>query len=385
MEDSTYILNPLRTPIGSFSKSLKNFSAAQLGAILIEELVKRSRISPSFIDQVILGNTVGAGTGQNLARQAAVLAKLPSTIPAYTVNNVCGAGLQAIILAAQAIEAQRAEIILAGGTESASQAPALLSQHEDQEEKVDSLLHDGLFCSLTNKRMGDLAEIMAEEEHISRREQDELALASHRKAIQAQKQGKFAKEIVPIRLSSENILNEDERPRKNVSIEKFSVVASAFSKNGTVTAGNSSVPSDGAALVSMASDKGLKKLKAKPLARIVSYASIAVDPKDVFRSPVPAITECLKSAKNSLNDIDIFEISEAFAVQGIYTQKMLKIPVEKINIFGGDIALGHPLGAAGARILTTLCYALEDQKKKRGLACISYGGGGCLAVLIERV
>ncbi|OGX27550.1 MAG: hypothetical protein A2787_09290 [Omnitrophica WOR_2 bacterium RIFCSPHIGHO2_01_FULL_48_9] len=386
MSKSIYILQALRTPIGSPAKGLKDYSAAQLGSIVIKEIVRRSKIKAGSIDEVVLGNTVGAGTGQNLARQAAVMAGLPVSIPAYTVNNVCGAGLQSVFLAAQAIQAGHASLVLAGGTESATHCPFLSSAQGKDKKPVafqESLLQDGLLCPLTGKRMGDLAEWLARDSGISRQAQDRFAWESHRRAVEAQSGGKFRQEIVSVKMTADEFFKDDDRPRKNIKLETLAALPAAFVKNGCVTAGNSSVPSDGAAAVVAASEEAVKKEKLKPLARILGYAAVAVEPQKVFTAAVPAIEKCLKQCRLSLTDIDLFEISEAFAVQAIYTQQTLKIPEKKINIYGGDIALGHPLGAAGTRILVTLTQALVQEEKKLGLVCICLGGGGCLAMIIE--
>ncbi|OGX06321.1 MAG: hypothetical protein A2Z88_03540 [Omnitrophica WOR_2 bacterium GWA2_47_8] len=387
-----YIIDALRTPVGSPFKGLKNFTASQLAAVVIKEIVKRNDLDRSLINEVILGNTVSAGIGQSLARQASIQAGLPVSIPAYAVNHVCGASLQSLIIACQAIRSGNAALILAGGTESATQCPLLFPNVDENLEIskakgrqfMESLINDGLFCQLTGKRMGELAEDVAQRFKISRKAQDQFSLESHQKAVAAQKQGKFSKEIVPVNISSQQVLNKDERPRKNLTLKSFELLAPAFVKSGTVTSGNSSNPSDAACILMVASEKFSHKNKLKPLARIAGHVSVAVEPKDVFISAVPALKECLKKCRWSLEDVDLFEISEAFAAPVLYAQKILKIPPEKVNIWGGDIAIGHPLGAAGARILTTLCHALADQKKKRGLACISYGGGGCLATAVER-
>lgn len=387
LSNSIYILDALRTPVGSTFKSLKDFSAAQLGAAVIKELVRRAEIKGESVNEVILGNTVSAGTGQNLARQAAVLAGLPVSTPAFSVNNVCGSGLQSVILAAQAIRCQEAELVVAGGTESASQSPGIIRKEDEEKNKeeqpLDSVIHDGLRCQITNKHMGELAEFIAEKFKISREEQDQHALESHLKACHAQEQGKFLNEITRITIKDGQYLAQDERPRKNINLERLASLPAAFKKDGTVTAGNSSIPSDGAAAVLLASEAMVKKYKSSPKARILGYASVATDPEMVFTASILSIQECLKKCRLSLKEVDLFEISEAFAVQAIVTQRELKIPSEQMNILGSDVAIGHPLGAAGARILVTLLHALHEQKKKIGLATVCLGGGGAVAVAIE--
>lgn len=387
MSESIYILSAMRTPVGSPFRGFKDLTAAQLGAVVVSAVVQRAKIKKTDVDEVILGNTVSAGAGQNVARQAAVMAGLPVKVPAYTVNNVCGAGLQAVFSAVQAIEAGRAELVLAGGTESASQCPLLLPQEAKenfQEELLqDSLLVDGLWCHLSGKRMGELAEYLAGKARISRADQDRFSLQSHQRAVEAQAKGLFDREIVPVKTGSGTI-SSDERPRKNLKLAGFEALPAAFVKDGTVTAGNSSVPSDGASAVALASEGFVRKNKLSPAAKVLACVSVAVDPVEVFTATVPAVQAVLRQAGLAAKDIDVWEVGEAFAVQVLYAQNKLKIPAEKVNIYGGDIALGHPLGAAGARILTTLTSALLNEHKRRGLACICLGGGGCLAIVIEK-
>ncbi len=384
MNQDIFIIDGVRTPIGATFKGLKNFTAAELGGIVIKEILSRNKIPSKLIDQVILGNTVSAGIGQNVARQAAVFGGLPSAAPTLAINNVCGSGLQAVILGAQAILAGDARCIVAGGTESATHAPYFFKRNtqagKELSSKEDSLIFDGLFCQITQKHMGQLAEDMAEKYKISRKMQDAFSFQSHQKAVSAQAKGYFKNEIISV-----GTLKDDERPRKNINLERLSNLPSAFKEKGTVTAGNSSYPSDGAAAVLLASKEFIQQHKLKPKARILSYDTSAVDPKDVFTASIPSIERALKKAKLSLKNIDFFEISEAFAVQTIVNQKELKIPSEKLNIFGGDVALGHPLGATGTRILITLLSALQNQKKNLGLASVCLGGGGAVTVIIEKV
>ena len=388
LSKQVFIVDALRTPVGSPNKSLKNFSVTQLSSLVIKEIVQRNKIKKQLIDEVILGNTVSAGTGQNFARQAVILSGLPENVPAYTVNNVCGAGLQSVILAARSILSGQAHLVVTGGVESVSHCPQLISgnkQEDGQEQRFfDSLLHDGLFCQITGKRMGELCEDMAEEYGITREEQDLFALESHRKACAAQDQKKFLKEVVSCPVSANKVfVDKDERPRKNISLGILVSLPPAFRKGGTITAGNSSVPADGAGAFVLASKDMVKKLKMQPKARILGYVSIALNPQRVFEAGISAIQKCLHQCQLSVQDIDLFEISEAFAAQAILTKNRLKILDKKMNIWGGDIALGHPLGAAGTRILVTLMHALIDQKKKRGLACVCLGGGGAVAVVVE--
>lgn len=391
MLQSILILDAVRTAIGSPFKSLKEFSAARLGAVVIEHILKRTKIPKKFIGEVILGNVVSSGTGQNLSRQAAVLAGLPVEVNAFTVNHVCGSGLRSLILGAHSLMCGEVNAVVAGATESASGNPYLCFDHKGmtfpghEKEKVESLVYDGLWCHLSEQHMGHLAEAMAQEYHISRWAQDEYALASHVKACRAQQAGKFLKEVVPVAVSAAKRFEKDERPRRNINIEKLAALPAAFRRDGTVTAGNSSTPCDGAAAVVLAKGGFVKYHHLPAQAKVLSYASIAVEPRKVFTAGVKAIQECLKRSRLSLKEIDLFEISEAFAVQAILTQKEAKIPEEKMNIWGGDIALGHPLGAAGLRNLATLIQALKDRKKNKGIVCVCLGGGGAIALAIEMI
>lgn len=391
MSESVFIVESARSAIGSPFKSLRHFSAGQVAAAVIEGVLRRAKIRKTLVDEVILGNTVGAGTGQNMARQATVLAGLLDTVPAYVVNNVCGAGMQAIFSAAQAVLSGQAGIVVAGGAESATQAPLLYPNELEDLEKIKlnnkrlkfSQVEDGLLCRLTGRRMGELAEDLAQKYSISREQQDQYALESHVKACVARQWKKSVREIIPIAVSSARTFEQDERPRKNLSITGLSALPAAFCRNGSVTAGNASVPSDGAAAVVVAAAGAVKQYKLKPVARILSYTSQFGKPQDVFASAIPAIERGLKLAKMRPEDADLFEISEAFAAQAIYVRSKLKISAEKLNIWGGDIALGHPLGAAGARVVVTLLHALRDGGKQKGVACVSLGGGGSLAIVLE--
>lgn len=392
-KNSVLIVDGLRTPIGHPYGSLRGFTAAQLAALAIKEMIRRQKIKKNLISEVVLGNVVSAGTGQNLSRQASILAGLPEEIPCYTVNNVCGAGLQAIILAAQAVLADNADLVIAGGTESATHSPYFVKRQEaedyTEEEKelnpVDTLIHDGLFCQMTQQRMGELVEALAHKYDISRDEQDVYSFESHRKACAAQAQKRFSKEIVPLTNSKKKRIFKDEHPRRHVDVQYLERLPPMFWTAGTVTAGNSSLACDGAAVTLLASPKAVKSYRLKPHARILGYVSVAVKPELTFESSVKAIEMCLKKCRLSVEDIELFEISEAFAAQVVLARKKLNIPLDKLNVFGGDLAFGHPLGAAGTRIIVTLMNALHRKRAKKGMACVSYGGGGAIAMILEAV
>ncbi len=386
---SILILDGARTAIGSPFKSLKDFSAAQLGAVVIENILKRAKIPKRFIGEVIFGNVVSAGTGQNLSRQVAILAGLPVEVDAFTVNQVCGSGLRSLIAGAHSIMCGETKMVIAGATESVSWNPALYFHNEgddvsaSEKKKVESLVYDGLWCHLSEQHMGHLAEFIAQEYKISRRAQDEYALRSHQKACRAQSEGKFLKEIAPVAISETKRFEEDERPRRNINREKLGALPPAFKRDGTVTAGNSSAPCDGAAAAVLAQEGFVKHNRLTPRAKILGYASVAVEPRKVFAAGIGAIQECFKKSRLTVQEIDLFEISEAFAAQAILTQQAIGIPEEKINVWGGDIALGHPLGAAGMRGLVTLIHALKDRKKNKGIVSVCLGGGGAIALAIE--
>ncbi|MFH1360644.1 MAG: thiolase family protein [Candidatus Omnitrophota bacterium] len=382
-----FILDAVRTPIGSSFRSLKEKSAAQLGSVVLKEILKRTKVKPDWINEVIFGNTVSAGIGQNLARQASVLAGLAHSLPASTVNNVCGSGLQAVIQGARTIGCQEADCVIAGAAESVSHCPYLVERKDKEkivpEELKDSLIHDGLTCQMTHQHMGELAEAMARKFNVSRREQDQFTLESHTKAMEAREKKKFASEIIPVALEGGRVFLEDERVRKNISCEKLAELPSAFSESGTITAGNASAPADGAAAVLLASQRFAQEHKLHPQARILGFVSAALKPSELFEGAILSIRQCLEKCHLGVQDIDLFEVCEAFSVQAITTRNKLKIPDEKFNIYGGDIALGHPLGVAGLRVLVTLIHALINEKKKKGLAAVCFGGGGSIAMVAE--
>jgi acetyl-CoA C-acetyltransferase len=388
-----FIYSAARTPIGKFLGGLAELPAPQLGAIALREAMARARVQPNQIDEVIFGNVVQAGLGQNPARQVALKAGLPDTIAAYTVNKVCGSGLKAVMLAAQAIRAGDAEIIAAGGIESMSRAPHLMMgartgwKYGDQ-KVVDALVHDGLWCPFENWAMGEAAEHIAAQCGITREEQDRFSIQSHQRAAAAWDAGAFNDEVVPVTVGTgpkAKTISRDEGIRADSALEGLAKLKPAFRPDGTVTAGNASQLSDGGAAVIIGSGAVAEKLGVKPMARIVAYATSGVAPKDIFIAPVSAVRMVLDKAKLQLKDIDAFELNEAFAAQMLACGKDLGFDETKVNVHGGGIALGHPIGASGARVLTTLIYALQRHNLKRGLASLCLGGGNAVSMIIERV
>ncbi|WP_425059881.1 Acetyl-CoA acetyltransferase [Sporomusa carbonis] len=388
------IVSAVRTAIGSFNGALAPFSAPELGAVVIKEALNRAGVPGADVDEVIFGNVLQAGLGQNPARQAAIQAGLPAEIPALTINKVCGSGLKTVNLAAQAIRAGDADIVVTGGMESMTNAPYLLDakarwgMRMGHGKITDVMITDGLWCAFNDYHMGITAENVAEKYCISREEQDRLAFESQNKAIAAIERGAFKKEIVPLTIKTkkgEITFDTDEYPKANTTVEGLSALRPAFKKNGTVTAGNASGINDGAAaLVVMSADKA-KQLGIKPIARILSYASGGVDPSIMGIGPVPATQKALAKASLTVADLDLIEANEAFAAQFLAVSKELKFAKEKVNVNGGAIALGHPIGASGARILVSLLYALEERQGKIGLATLCIGGGQGVATIVERL
>ena len=388
-----FLLSGVRTPIGKYLGGLAEVPATQLGAIVIAEAMRRAGVPPERVEEVILGNVIQAGMGQNPARQSALKAGLPDTIAAFTVNKVCGSGLKAVMLAAQAIRAGDAELIVAGGIESMSRAPYLLFdarsgwKYGDQ-KVVDAMIHDGLWCAFENWHMGEAAEHIAQKCNISRAEQDRFAAQSHQRASAAWEKGAFNAETIAVTVGSgpkAKTVNRDEGMRPDSTAQILAKLKPSFREDGTVTAGNASMLSDGAAALLVASARAAERLGTKPLARIVAYATSGVAPKDIFIAPVSAVRMVLDKAKLNLKDIDLFEMNEAFAAQMLACSKELKLDEERVNVNGGAIALGHPIGASGARVLVTLLYALEQRGLKRGLAALCLGGGNAVAMIVERV
>lgn len=388
------IVSALRTPIGAFNGGLASFSAAELGALTIAEAVKRAQLQPGQVDEVIFGNVLQAGLGQNVARQCAIKAGIPVAAPSFTVNKVCGSGLKTVNLAAQALMLDDAEIVVAGGTESMSQAPYVLDSKArwgyrmGNAKVVDVMVNDGLWCAFNDYHMGITAENVAAQFGITREAQDQLAFESQSKAVKAIDSGCFKKEILPVVIKGKKgdiVFDTDEYPKRDAAYEKLAALKPAFKKDGTVTAGNASGINDGsAALVLMTADKA-KALGLQPIARILGYGSGGVDPSIMGMGPVPATRKALAKAGLKIEDLDLIEANEAFAAQFLAVGKELGWPAEKVNIHGGAIALGHPIGASGARILVTLLHGLAEQNKKIGLATLCIGGGQGCATIVERL
>ena len=387
------IVSAARTAIGSFNGSLASVSAINLGKVVIDEALKRAALDAGTVNEVIMGNVLQAGLGQNPARQAALNAGIPSSVPAFTVNKVCGSGLKSIVLATQSILTGDNDIVVAGGMENMSQAPYVLGSKArwglkmGNAELYDTMVNDGLTCATNHYHMGITAENIAEQYSISREEQDELALRSQKLATEANNNGDFEAEIVPVTISSRKgdiIFKQDEYPKADSTAEGLAKLRPAFKKDGTVTAGNSSGINDGAAALVLMSETRAKELGLKPLAYIRSYASGGVDPSIMGMGPVPATRLALQKAALQLSDIDLIEANEAFAAQFLGVGRELNFDMDKTNIHGGAIALGHPIGASGARILVTLLYSMLHRDKQLGLATLCIGGGQGTAVILER-
>ncbi|MEE8298075.1 MAG: acetyl-CoA C-acetyltransferase [Thermodesulfobacteriota bacterium] len=391
------ISEPLRTAIGSFGGTLKDTSTVKLGSTVIKEILKRTNVDPKEIDDCIMGSILTAGQGMNTSRQIALDAGLPIETPAFTINRVCGSGVQSIALAAQAIKAGDAETIIAGGVENMNQAPFYLNKARygykmsmPKDEIVDGMVYDGLWDIFNDYHMGVTAENLAEAYNISREEQDQFAYKSQVKYKAAMEEGKFKNEIVPVMIPQRRAdpipFEIDEHPKGNTTIEGLSKLRPAFKKDGTVTAGNASGINDGAAAVLVTSDEKSKELGLKPVASIISYAVAGVDPSIMGIGPVPAIQKALDKAELSLDDIDLFELNEAFAAQSLAVLRDLPIPEDKINVNGGAIALGHPIGASGTRILVTLLHEMKKREDvKLGLASLCIGGGMGIAIIVEKI
>jgi acetyl-CoA C-acetyltransferase len=390
---NSYLISGCRTPIGKFLGGLAAISAPELGAVVIREAVARTGLSPDSIDEVMMGCVLSSGLGQAPARQAALKAGLPPTVAALTINKVCGSGLKAVMLADQAIRAGDARLIVAGGMESMSRAPFLLTGAREgwkfgPQKVLDSMQHDGLWCAFEDMAMGAEAEYIAATRNVNRHDQDVFALESHRRASAAIQQGAFNDEIVPVIVSGkkgELRIARDEGPRAVSSLESLAKLRPAFGDDGTVTAGNASQISDGAAAAVVGDERSARDSKSPILARIVATVTSGVSPKEIFIAPITAIERVLDKARLKMADIDLIELNEAFAAQCLACMRPLGLDPAKTNISGGAIALGHPIGASGARVLVTLLYGLKRVGLKRGLAALCLGGGNAVAMIVERV
>jgi acetyl-CoA C-acetyltransferase len=393
MTIKSVIVSASRTAIGSFGGALKHVSATELGRTVIESAMERAGIDRADIDEVIMGNVLQAGIGMNPARQSAIAAGIPVTVPSFTVNKVCGSGLKAVALAAQAIAAGDDELIVAGGMESMSRAPYLLTKARwgyrlGNDEIVDSMLSEGLTCAMAACHMGVTAENVAQKHNISRAAQDAFSAESQRRAGAAIAGGRFDEEIVPVMISQKKgeplAFKVDEYPRASTTVDTLLRLKPAFQKDGTVTAGNASGLNDGAAAMVVASEERARLMELAPMAKIVSYATGGVDPRYMGMGPVPAIERALEKAGLGLKDIDLFELNEAFAAQSLAVLDKLGLDDLRVNVNGGAIALGHPIGASGARVLVTLLYEMRRRDVRRGLAALCIGGGQGIAMIVER-
>jgi acetyl-CoA C-acetyltransferase len=388
------ILSGARTPIGRFMGGLQDLGAVDLGVVAARAAIERAGIDPAEVNEIIMGNVVQAGNGQNPARQVALRAGIPAAVSALTINKVCGSGLKAVMLAANGIKVGEIEVAVAGGMESMTNAPYLMKKARQgfrmgNAELVDSMIHDGLWCAFDNWQMGNTGEVVAERYKVSREEQDEFALNSHRKAVAAIREGRFDQEIVPVEIPQKKgaalVVSADEGPREDTSLEALAKLKPAFKKEGgTVTAGNAPGVNDGAAAVVVASEEAARKFGRKPMARIVAQGTSGVEPKLVMMAPVTAIQMTLKRAGWDLSDVDLIELNEAFSVQAVAITRELGIDPSKLNVNGGAVALGHPIGASGGRILVTLLHEMQRRDARRGLAALCLGGGNAVAMAIER-
>jgi len=387
------IISAARTPVGKFLGSLKGFSATDLGAIAVRESVKRAGVKPEEVDEVIMGCVIQAGLGQAPARQAALRGGLPPSVSAVTVNKVCGSGLKAVMMAAQGIQLGDTDIVVAGGMESMSNAPYLIPKAREgyrlgNGELVDSMINDGLWCSFDNHHMGCTGEVVAEKYSVSRAEQDEYALNSHRKAAAAIKAGKFKDEIVAVEIPQKKgspiIFDTDETVREDTSLEALGKLKPAFKKEGTVTAGNAPGVNDGASAVVVTSLERARAMGVEPMARIVAQATAGVEPKLVMMAPVDAVRKLLKKTGWSTSEVDLVELNEAFAVQAVAVTRELGLDPDRVNVNGGAVALGHAIGQSGSRRLTTVLYELKRRNAHRAIISLSLGGGNAVAMAIER-
>lgn len=388
------IISAVRTPVGKFLGALKGFSATDLGALVVRESVRRAGVPVEEVDEVIMGCVIQAGLGQNPARQAALHGGIPFGVSAVTINKVCGSGLKSVMMAAQGIQLGDSQVVIAGGMESMSNAPYLIPKAREgyrlgNGELVDTMIHDGLWCAFENYHMGHTGEVVAERYHVTRQEQDEYALNSHRKAAAAIKAGKFKDEILPVEVPQRKgtavVFDTDETVREATSLEALGNLKPAFKKEGgTVTAGNAPGVNDGASAVVVTSAERAKAMGVAPMARIVAQATSGIQPELVMMAPVEAIQKVLKKAGWSLNEVDLIELNEAFAVQAVAIIKELGLDPEKVNVNGGAVALGHAIGQSGSRLLTTMLYELKRRNTHRGIAALCLGGGNAVAMAVER-
>ena len=387
------ILSGARTPVGKLLGVFKDLRAVDLGVIAVRAAIERAGIDADLVDEVIMGNVVQAGNGQNPARQVALRAGIPDSVAALTINKVCGSGLKSVMLAANGIRLGEIDVAVAGGMESMTAAPYLLKNARQgyrlgNGELIDSMINDGLWCAFDDWHMGCTGEVVAERYRVTREQQDEYALNSHRKAVAAIKEGRFDREIVPVEIPQKKgqalVLRIDECPREDTSLEALARLKPAFKDGGTVTAGNAPGVNDGAAAVVVASSEVARKLGRKPMARIVAQATSGVEPKLVMMAPVTAIQKTVERAGWDLADVDLIELNEAFAVQAVAITGELRLDPAKLNVNGGAVALGHPIGASGARILVTLLYEMQRRDVKRGVAALCLGGGNAVAMAVER-
>jgi acetyl-CoA C-acetyltransferase len=393
--DQVVIISGCRTPVGKFQGSLSELSAPQLGAIVVREAVKRAGIKPELVDECIMGNVVSAGLGQNPARQAAIFGGLSPEVGAMTINKVCGSGLKAVGLAAQAIQTGNSSVVVAGGMESMTNAPYLLPQARKgfrmgNVEAVDSMVRDGLWDVYNNYHMGITGENVAEKYGITREEQDEFAVNSHRKALAAIRECRFKSQVVPVELPAKKkgappvIFDKDESPREDTTLDVLRSLKPAFKKDGTVTAGNAPGVNDGAAAVVVTSAATAKDLGAQPMVRIVAQATSGIDPKWVMMAPVGAVRKIWEKTGWKNDDVDLYELNEAFSVQALGVMRELGLDPEKVNVNGGAVAIGHPIGASGARVLVTLIHEMIRRNAHRGIAALCLGGGNAVAMAVER-
>jgi acetyl-CoA C-acetyltransferase len=393
--DDVVIISGCRTPVGKFQGSLSDLSAPQLGAIVVREVVKRAELDATQVDECIMGNVVSAGLGQNPARQAAIFGGLAPAVGAMTINKVCGSGLKAVALAAQAVQTGNSSVVVAGGMESMTNAPYLLPQARKgyrlgNAQVVDSMVHDGLWDIYNNYHMGITGENVAEKYGITREEQDEFALNSHRKALAAIRECRFKSQIVPVEIPAKKKgeaparFEKDEGPREDTTIEVLRSLKPAFKKDGTVTAGNAPGVNDGAAAVVVTSAKRAQELGRAPMVRIVAQATSGVEPKWVMMAPVGAVRQIWEKTGWKNADVDLYELNEAFSVQALGVIRELGLDLNKVNVNGGAVAIGHPIGASGARVLVTLIYEMIRRNARRGIVALCLGGGNAVAMAVER-